>query len=145
MPANAPAKKQSSENQSSPKPSSSARRAVWTMRSGGMWLPSTIPTGGPSGTAELCRRRQHGLHDLLVARAAAEVPGQRQPHLVLGRLGPLVEQGRGRDQHARRAEAALDAARLDERALESARLAAARGPLHPPHLTPAGLQRQVGA
>src|SRR5439155_4675532 len=49
MPANAPAKKQSSENQSSPNPSSSARQAVRTIRSGGMWLPRTTPTGGSSG------------------------------------------------------------------------------------------------
>jgi hypothetical protein len=44
-PAIAPEKKQSSENQSSPKPSSSAFLAVRAMFSGVMWLPSTTPIG----------------------------------------------------------------------------------------------------
>src|SRR5438552_9923161 len=102
MPEKAPAKKQSSENQSSPKPSSSARQAIPTMRSGGMCLPRTIPTGGRSDMRlpELPGGSEHGLHDLLVAGAAAEVSGARQPHLVLRRTRPLAPQSGGRHGHA---------------------------------------------
>src|SRR5439155_10506448 len=146
-PAKAPEKKQSSENQSSPSPSSSARRAARTIPSGGIWLPRTTPTGGRSGTGfpQLVGRGKDGLNDLLVARAAAEIAGQCEAYLVLGGLAPLGQQRRGRHQHARRTEPALDPAGLDERALEGMRLPVAGQALHRGHLAAVRLESEKRA
>ena len=67
--------------------------------------------------------------DLLVPGAAAQVAAQRDADLVLARLRALGQQrGRG-DQHARRAEAALDAALGDDVALQRVRISPpCRGP-----------------
>ena len=55
------------------------------------------------------RRRQHGLDDVVVAGAAAEVPLQPVPDVGLGRLGIALHQLGGAHHHAGRAEAALQA------------------------------------
>ena len=61
---------------------------------------------------------QHGLDDLAVAGAAAQHTAQRIAHLFLGRRGVLFEQRRGRNQEARRADAALRGAMLEEGGLQ---------------------------
>ena len=67
--------------------------------------------------------------DVLVARAAADLAGDRDPDLVVGRVRVRVEQRAGGEHHARRAEAALQAVLLDEALLHRVELAVAlRGP-----------------
>src|ERR671921_2630717 len=55
-----------------------------------------------------------GLHDVLVARAAAQIPFQAFPDLLLRRVGILLQQADGGHDHARRAVAALQSVRLVE-------------------------------
>src|SRR4029079_13127085 len=60
----------------------------------------------------------NGLDDAVVAGAPTEGPPQPDPDLFVARVGVRPEErGRG-DQHAGRAEAALDAELLEERALQ---------------------------
>src|SRR5438876_521512 len=60
----------------------------------------------------------HRVHDLFVARAAAEVARERLADVRVGRARVALEQLVGRDQEAGGAEAALDGARVDERLLD---------------------------
>src|SRR5882724_11750536 len=85
---------------------------------------SRLPGSG-LGTPELGRRPQHRLDDVLVAGAAAQVPRQRPPHVLLGGIRVLLEQGRGGHYHARGAEPALQAVLLLEALLERVQLAGA--------------------
>src|SRR4029453_18289812 len=62
----------------------------------------------------------HRAHDAVVARAAAEIPRQSDPDLVLPRARLGGEKRRRGDEHARRAEATLDATLLEERPLQRA-------------------------
>src|SRR2546423_6474008 len=59
-------------------------------------------------------RPLHGLDDVLVAGAAAEVPRDRPPDVVLAGIGVVLQEGRRRQHHARRAEPALQAVLLAE-------------------------------
>ena len=81
-------------------------------------LTVTLPAlrGGP----------QHGLHDVLVPGAPAEVSRQRPPHLVLAGIRVVVEQGLRREHHPGRAEAALQAVRVLEALLDRVELARGR-------------------
>src|SRR5262245_9684151 len=72
---------------------------------------------------------EHGLDDVLVAGAAAQVARQREAHLVLGRVGVGVQQGPGRQHHARRAEPALEAVLARETLLHGVELAGGAQPL----------------
>src|SRR5438445_5991141 len=58
------------------------------------------------------RCQPHGVEDLCVPRAAAEVAGQRLADLVVARIRVLAQQVRRCDDEARRAEAALHGACL---------------------------------
>ena len=51
--------------------------------------------------------RAHGIHDLRIARAHAEVPGELPPDFLLGRVPILDQQRVARHHHARSAKAAL--------------------------------------
>src|ERR671917_1539009 len=55
-----------------------------------------------------------GLNDVLVACAAAQVPFQALPYLLLRRVGILLQEADGGHDHARRAVAALETVRLVE-------------------------------
>src|SRR5215203_5421785 len=55
-----------------------------------------------------------GLHDVLVACAAAQVPFQAFPYLPLRRVGILLKEADGGHDHARRAVATLQTVRLVE-------------------------------
>src|SRR5215471_8833277 len=77
------------------------------------------------------RRRPHlgggveyGAHDLVVAGAAAQIAGQPIARLFLGRVQVFVEQGLGRDDEARGAEAALQGCVLEEFLLHRMQLVA---------------------
>ena len=76
------------------------------------------------------------VHDRLVARAPAQVPGQRLPDLRVRRTGAAVEQVVGGDDQPRGAEAALHGAALEERLLHRVEILLRREPLHGGDLAP---------
>ena len=82
------------------------------------------------------------VEDLHVAGAAAEVARQRLADLVVARLRAVLEQVGRRDDEARRAEAALHRARLDERLLHAVQPVAVGEPLDRDHVVPVRLRRQ---
>jgi len=65
----------------------------------------------------LTGRCLNGLDDVVVAGAAAEVPFEPVPDLLLGRVRDVLQQARGRHDHAGRAVAALQRMVLRECAL----------------------------
>src|SRR5687768_17588454 len=67
-----------------------------------------------SGLSDLVRRVLDGIDDVLVARAAAEVAGDRLADFSLGWLRVVVEEVDRRHDHARRAVAALEAVLFPE-------------------------------
>src|SRR5207248_2520953 len=103
---------------------------------------ASLATGlGP----ELGRRPQHGFDDVLVAGAAAQVAGQRPAHVLLGRVGVLVEERLGGQHHARRAEPALQTVLLPEALLQRMKLAGGGQALDGADLVPVDLDGQHGA
>src|SRR5487761_460390 len=92
--------------------------------------------------SQLLGRPQHRLHDVLVAGAAAQVAGQRPPHVFLGRVRVAVEQGLGGQHHARRAEPALEPVLLPETLLERVQLARRGQALHGGDLAAVDLHRE---
>src|SRR5215831_3648010 len=62
----------------------------------------------------LPHQRPHGLYDVLIAGAAAQIAGQPPADLVLGGERILAQQIGDRHQHARRAKAALQRMMLME-------------------------------
>ena len=96
---------------------------------------STVATAHPSIRTPLAhpssasRGEPHGVEDLLVAGAAAEVARQGLADLGVARGGRAPQQVLGRHDQARRAEAALDRARCR-------RTPAARRPARPPARAP---------
>src|SRR6478752_3458763 len=99
----------------------------------------------PGFGSEFGRRPQHRFDDVLVAGAAAQVAGQRPAHVLLGRVGVLVEERLGGQHHARRAEAALQTVLLPEALLQRMQLAGASQALDGADLLSVGLHRQHGA
>src|ERR1700722_14950918 len=94
---------------------------------------------------ELLGRPEHRFHDVLVAGAAAQVAGQRPPHVFLRRIGVAVEQVLGGHHHARRAEPPLEAGLLPEPLLDRVQLARRGQALHGGDLPAVALHRQHGA
>src|SRR6478672_6537793 len=78
----------------------------------------------PSRTCGLqpFRRVERGIHDALVAGAAAQIARDRDAHLVLGRIGIVAQEFDQRGQHARRAETALQAVVVAESLLQRMKL-----------------------
>src|SRR5262245_30338424 len=70
----------------------------------------------------------HGLDDVLVPGAAADVPRQRPADLLLAGVGVLGEERARGQHHPRSAESALQAVLLVERGLDGVQLAALREP-----------------
>src|SRR5215210_3632945 len=83
-----------------------------------------------------------GLHDVLVARATAQVPFQAIPYLLLCGVGILLQQADGGHDHARRAVAALQTVRLVESLLHRMPHAVLRDAPDGGDLMPVGLHRQ---
>src|SRR5213594_868293 len=102
----------------------------------GLRPPRAPPVAG--GTRRFGDRLDH----LGVARAPAEVAGNRVADVVLGRLRVLGEERGGRHQHARDAEAALRHAVTHERVLHGRERPAARQPLDGGHGAPSRLHRE---
>ena len=87
-------------------------------------------------------RQSDGVEDLGVAGAAAEVAGELLADDVVARVRDALEQRRGRDDEAGRAEAALHGARVDERLLDPVQPVLAAQPFDRPDLVPVGLRGQ---
>ena len=83
--------------------------------------PAAAGCAAPAASAaraQLGRRLLDRLDDVHVARAAAEVAADPLADLVLGGIRVLLEQPGGLHDHARGAEAALEAVLVPERLLE---------------------------
>src|SRR5229473_322897 len=87
----------------------------------------------------------NGLDDIVVARAAAEIAVELVPDLFLRRLGIALEELRGRHDHARRAEAALQPVLLPEGVLDRVQLAVLGHAFDRGDLRAVGLDGQHGA
>src|SRR5690606_15451667 len=70
----------------------------------------------------------HGIHDLLVARAPAQVARERLPDLRVGRVRVALQQVVGGDDQAGRAEAALHGPALQEGLLDGVQVLAGAEP-----------------
>src|SRR5207244_9692102 len=88
------------------------------------------------------RRELHGLDDLRVGRAAAQVARKIVPDAVVVGLGVLLEQLARHQDEPRRAEAALQAAAFDERSLHRVEPAAI---LDGRHFAAFGERREIQA
>src|ERR671918_2738576 len=84
----------------------------------------------------------YGLHDVLVARAAAQVPFQAFPYLLLRRVGILLQEADGGHDHARRAVTALQTVRLVESLLHRMPHTVLRNAPDGGDLVPVGLHRK---
>src|SRR5215204_4373928 len=82
----------------------------------GAWVTCVPPLGCrvPDQLVPVLLDELDGLHNVLVARAAAQVPFQAFPYLPLRRAGILLQETDGGHDHARRAVAALQTVRLVE-------------------------------
>src|SRR5215510_13967553 len=65
---------------------------------------------------------ERGIDDALITGTAAEIARDRDADLLLGRIGIVAQEFEQRRQHARRAEAALQAVVVAERFLERMKL-----------------------
>ena len=93
----------------------------------------------------LCQRGGrvlHGLHDVLVSGAAADVPRERPADLLLGGARVLGEQRHRGQHHPRRAEAALEPVLLVEPRLDRVELRALGEPLDRGDLAAVRLHRE---
>src|SRR5436305_5592683 len=97
------------------------------------------------GGRHLPGRPLHGVDDVLVAGAAAEVSRDRPADVQLAGVRVLLEQGCSRQHHARRAEAALQTVLLLEPLLDGVQLARPAEPLDGGDLVPAGLDAEERA
>ena len=102
----------------------------------------TVSFVGSVVRAPFIRRPLHGLDDVHVPGAAADVAGDGPPDVVLGGVGLAVEQRGGRQHHSGGAEAALQAVFLFETGLDRMQLAVARQPLDSGDFVPLGLHRE---
>ena len=88
------------------------------------------------------RRVLHGLHDVVVARAAAQVALEPEPDLLLGGVRVLLQQVDALHDHPGRAEAALQPVALPERLLDRVQLPVRGQPLDRRDVGAVGLDRQ---
>src|SRR3954469_19757825 len=83
----------------------------------GFWIPAFA---GMTTRCEPRRGLLYRLDDLLITGAAAEIAADRFAYLGFGGLRHRVQQRLSRDQHARRAIAALERVRVAEAVLKHA-------------------------
>src|SRR6185436_7777285 len=86
-----------------------------------------------------------GLHDIVIAGAAAEIAFELVADVGLGGLGIALDELRRRHDHARRAEAALEPVLLPESLLDRVELTVLRHSLDGRDLGPIGLDGEEGA
>ena len=92
--------------------------------------------------AQALRRVERRLDDPGIAGAAAQIAGERLAHVLLARFRLFPQQLGQRDQHARRAEAALQAVIVDKGLLQNRQLAVGRKALDRRHLAVVRLHRK---
>src|SRR6056297_1180049 len=114
-------------------------------RSGGA-VPRGAPVTWLFGSGVRRRSGEHGLDDVVVAGAPAEVALEAEADVVLGRVRVLLEQAGGRHHHARRAVAALETVVLHEGLLHRVQRSVSGGhAFDGAHLLAVGLDGQHGA
>src|SRR5690242_19369685 len=115
---------------------SSLRLTLWPSPCTSVAIVCPLRPGGDArrlrglGHLELTRRVLHGLDDVDVAGAAAEVARDGLTNLRLARVGGAPQERLARHQHAGRAEAALQPVLLHEALLQRVELAVLLQPLH---------------
>src|SRR5687768_1265812 len=87
-------------------------------------------TDGRASRRHLLGRPLDGLDDVLVAGAAADVPGDGPADVLLAGVRVVLQERRRRQHHARRAEPALQAVLLLEAFLDGVQLARPAQALH---------------
>jgi len=92
--------------------------------------PTPLIASLPAGPFALRRGGLDGLDYMMVARTAAEHPGDRFTNLFFRGVRILLEEFRGADKHAGGAEAALQSVVFPVRLLEFVELTVLRQPLH---------------
>ena len=97
------------------------------------------------GTRIAVRAAEDRLHDLLIPRAATEIPAQLVENLLPRRCPVLGQERAGGHQHAGGAEAALHRAPIDERLLQRRELFRLLQALDGCHLAAVDFDRQVRA
>src|SRR3954466_11296985 len=123
--------------------SAARRRSISPSPNRGYGSPTPRPGPRHRGAGPPASDVEHRLDDPLVARAAAQVAGERLAHLALARIGPRAQQRLGGHEEARRAEPALQRMALVEGLLERMQLLrVARQALDGEHRAAAGLDRQ---
>src|SRR5512135_2390708 len=120
---------------------------AWPVKSRGSSLrltadPKTLDAIAASLRLHPGRGVLHRGDDVLVAGAAAEIPLEPVPDLRVGRLRVRREEVARRQDHARRAEAALEAVLLAERLLHGVELPVRREALDRRDLRAVGLDRE---
>src|SRR5918997_4617045 len=110
----------------------------------GAWVTCVPPLGCrvPDQLVPMLLDELDGLHDVLVARAAAQVPFQALPYLSLRRVGILLQEADGGHDHARRAISALQTVRLVESLLHRMPHTVLRDAPDGGDLVPVGLHRK---
>src|SRR5271156_1937276 len=87
----------------------------------------------------------YGLHNVLVPGTAAQISGNPPTNLLLTGVRVLAQQGIGRHQHARRAEAALETMLFLESLLQRMELTILHQSFHREHFAAIGLHGKHGA
>src|SRR5207249_8288747 len=118
---------------------SSLRFIEWPMP---QILASVLGSLMMSPLAHLLGRVLHGLHDIDVAGAAAEIPRNGLADLLLARVLVALEERAGGHQHAGRAETALQAVLLGETLLDGMQFAALLQAFDRGDLRAVGLHRE---
>src|SRR3990172_1789721 len=101
-----------------------------------------LSPGPVPGPGLLVDGDMHGLQNLLIARAAADVPAQGLPDLLLAWVGIPLKQLENGHQEPRRTVAALKAVPLYEGLLQRMELPLRGQPLHRHQVGPVALHRQ---
>src|SRR5215204_2442659 len=123
---------------------SSLRHRPPPMNFSGAWVTCVPPLGCrvPDQLVPVLLNELDGLHNVLVARAAAQVSFQAFPYLPLRRAGILLQEADGGHDHARRAVAALQTVRLVESLLHRMPHTILRNAPDSGDLVPVGLHRK---
>src|ERR687890_2914580 len=110
----------------------------------GAWVTCVPPLGCrvPDHLVPVLLDELDGLHDVLVARAAAQVPFQAFPYLPLRRVGILLQEADGGHDRAGRTVAALEPVRLVESLLHRMPHTILRDTPDRGDLVPVGLHRE---
>ena len=116
-------------------------RPISRSGAGASWM-AVMPCAPSARVAAVLSGVLHGLDDVVVARAAAEVALEAEPDLLLGGVRVLLEQVDALHDHPRRAEPALEAVALAERLLHRVQLAVGGQPLDRGDLGAVGLDGQ---